>query len=75
VLYTLEDAQADGFAVGEDLSVIDTRPFANPTELAQRQVQAQAYAGRLKAQVADLVTHDTDVSTDITNAAAGEGKE
>lgn len=74
VLYTLEDAQADGFAVSEDLSVTDTRPSANPVELAQRQVKAQAYAGRLKAHIADLLTHDTDVSTDMTNAAAGEGK-
>jgi hypothetical protein len=74
VLYTLEDAQADGFSVSEDLSVIDTHPPANPLELAQRQAQAQAYASGLKAQIADLLTHDAQVGTDMTNAAAGEGK-
>jgi hypothetical protein len=74
VLYTLQDAQADGFTATEDLSVVDTRPSANGGELAQRQAQAQAYAGQLKAQVTDLVTHDTQVGADMTNATAGEGK-
>lgn len=74
VLYTLEDAQADGFAPTEDLSVVDTRPSANAAELAQRQAQAQAYTGQLQAQVAALYTHDTQVGADMTNATAGEGK-
>ena len=74
VLYTLEDAQADGFAPTEALAVVDTRPSTNPAELAQRQAQAQSYTGQLQAQVADLYTHDTQVGADMTNATAGEGK-
>lgn len=74
VLYTLEDAQADGFTATEDVWVIDTRPSASPTELAQRQAQAHAYAGQLRAQVAALYSHDAQVGTDMLNAAASEGK-
>lgn len=74
VLYTLEDAQADGFAPTEALQFVDTRPSANAAELAQRQAQAQAYSGQLQAQVATLYTHDTEVGTDMANATAGEGK-
>jgi hypothetical protein len=73
-LYTLEDAQADGFAPTEALAFVDTRPSANPAELAQRQQQAQAYTGQLQSQVADLVNHDTQVGADMSNATAGEGK-
>jgi hypothetical protein len=74
VLYTLEDAQGDGFAPTEALAFVDTRPSTNPAVVAQRQAQAQAYTGQLQSQVADLVTHDTQVGTDMTNATAGEGK-
>jgi hypothetical protein len=74
VLYTVEDIQADGFAPTEDLGVVDTRPSTNPAVVAQRQAQAQTYSGQLKAQVADLYTHDTQVGADMTNATAGEGK-
>lgn len=73
-LYTLEDAQGDGFAPTEALAFVDTRPSANAAELAQRQAQAQAYTGQLQSQVAALYTHDTQVGTDMTNATAGEGK-
>jgi hypothetical protein len=74
VLYTLEDAQADGFAPTEALAFVDTRPSANAAELAQRQAQAQAYTGQLQSQVATLYTHDTQVGSDLTGATAGEGK-
>lgn len=73
-LYTIEDAQADGFAPTEPLIFVDTRPTANPAELAQRQQQALAYTGQLQSQVADLVNHDTQVGADMHNATAGEGK-
>lgn len=74
VLYTVEDIQADGFLPTEDLGVVDTRPSANPTVAAQRQAQAQTYAAQLRAQVSDLVAHDTKVGADMSNATAGEGK-
>ena len=74
VLYTIEDAQADGFAPTEDLGFVDTRPSAKAAELAQRQAQAQQYAGTVKTQVAALYTQDTQVGSDLTSATAGEGK-
>jgi hypothetical protein len=74
VLYTIEDAQTDGFTPTEVLQFVDTRPSTNPAVIAQRQAQAQAYSGQLKSQVAALYTHDTQVGTDMTNATAGEGK-
>jgi hypothetical protein len=73
-LYTIEDAQADGFAPTEALQFVDAQPSANPAVVAQRQAEAQAYSGQLKAQVAALYTHDTEVGTNLTNAVAGEGK-
>jgi hypothetical protein len=74
VLYTVEDMQADGFAPTEELGAVDTRPSSNPAVAAQRQAQAQAYAGQLKSQVADLYTHDAQVGADMSNATADEGK-
>jgi hypothetical protein len=72
-LYTIQDAQRDGFAPTENLGFVDTRP-STPAQLPQRQAQAQTYSGQLRAQVADLYTHDTQVGADMTNATAGEGK-
>lgn len=74
VMYTIEDAQADGFTPTEALAFVDTRPSPNPAALAERQAQAQADSGQLQAQVAALYTHDTEVGTDLSNATAGEGK-
>jgi hypothetical protein len=74
VLYTLEDAQADGFAPTEALEFVDTQPSANPAVVAQRQQQAQAYTGQIQSQVVDLVNHDTKVGADMSNATSGEGK-
>jgi hypothetical protein len=73
-LYTIEDAQTDGFTPTEALQCVDTRPSANPAVAAQRQAQAQAYSGQLQSQVTDLVAHDTKVGADMGNATAGEGK-
>jgi hypothetical protein len=39
--YAIEDAQADGFTVGEDLSVSDARSSRNPVEQAARQPQEE----------------------------------
>lgn len=53
---------------------MDTRPSTTAAEPAQRQAQAQQYAGTVKTQVAALYTHDTQVGSDLTSATAGEGK-
>jgi hypothetical protein len=71
LLYSLEDAQQAGFNVGEDWSVADTRASRNAAEQAERQAQAQAFATRLRSQAGALLARDTEVSGNMTNAAAG----
>lgn len=73
LMYTLEDAQQAGFAVGEDWSVTDTRASRSAVQQAQRQTQAQAFSTRLRTQAGELLAHDTKVSENMTNAAAGVG--
>lgn len=70
LLYTLEDAQKAGFTVGDDWSVTDTRTSRSAVEQAERQTQAQAFAARLRTQAGELLAHDTEVSGNMTNAAA-----
>lgn len=74
LLYTLEDAQQAGFNVSDDWSVTDTRASSNAAEQAERQGQAQTFAARLRSQAGALLARDTEVSGNMTNAAAGVGK-
>jgi hypothetical protein len=69
--YAIEDAQADGFAVGHDLSVTDTRSSRNPVEQAARQAQAKTHAGDIVRTATALWTHNAAVAGDMTNATAG----
>jgi hypothetical protein len=71
LLYALEDAQKAGFNVGEDWSVTDTRVSRNTAEQAERQAQEQTFAADLKSQAAELLARDTEVSGNMTDAAAG----
>jgi hypothetical protein len=73
VLYAVEDAHNAGFAVGEDLSVTDTRTRRNAAELAARQAQAQALSADIRARAAQLVAVDSEVGTNITGAAGDVG--
>jgi hypothetical protein len=69
--YAIEDAQTDGFTVGEDLSVTDARASRDPVEQAARQAQAQTHAGNIVRSATALWTHDTAVGEDMTGATAG----
>jgi hypothetical protein len=69
--YAIEDAQADGFTVGEDLSVSDARSNRSPVEQAARQAQAETHAGNIVRTATALWTHDAAVGGDMTNATAG----
>jgi hypothetical protein len=73
VLYKADDAHDAGFVVGEDYSVTDTRTTRNPAELAQRQAQAQAFSADLRSRAGQLAAVDGEVTTNLTNAAAGIG--
>jgi hypothetical protein len=71
VRYAIEDAQANGFAVGEDLSVTDTRLSRNRAERAARRAQAETHARDIMRAATALWTHDMAVGSDMTNATAG----
>ena len=61
-LYAVEDAENEGFQVGEDLSVTDTRTSRTAAEQAARQAQAQAFAGDINQRVAQLLGVETQTS-------------
>jgi hypothetical protein len=73
VLYAVEDAHNAGFAVGEDLSVTDTRTSRTTAELAARQAQAQVFAADIRSRAGALVGADTAVASNLTTASAGIG--
>ncbi|OSC37022.1 hypothetical protein [Mycobacterium decipiens] len=73
VMYGVEDAQNDGFQVGEDLSVTDSRTSETAAEQAARQAQAQAFAGDINHRAAQLLGLETDVSKQLTVAAGDVG--
>jgi hypothetical protein len=72
-LYAVEDAESEGFQVGEDLSVTDTRTSRTVAEQAARQAQAQAFAGDINQRAAQLLGLETDVSGQLTAAAGDVG--
>jgi hypothetical protein len=73
VLYAVEDAHRGGFAVGEDLSVTDTRTSSNAAEAAARQVEAQTLAADIRERAVQLVGVDSEVGSNITSAAGNVG--
>ena len=72
-LYAVEDAENEGFQVGEDLSVNDTRTSRTVAEHAARQAQAQAFAGDINQRAAQLLAVETDTSGQLTAAAGNVG--
>ena len=69
----MQDAQAAGFAVGEDLSVTDRTTGGSATQMAARQAQAQAFAAEIGGRAATLVSTDAQVGARVTAAVAGIG--
>ncbi|HEU0190107.1 MAG TPA: hypothetical protein VFR17_02385 [Mycobacterium sp.] len=69
----VDDAQRDGFAVGEDYSVTDTRQSSTREQQAARRAQARAHADYIGHKVGHLVDTDRTVGAQVRTAAAGWG--
>jgi hypothetical protein len=67
VRYAVGDARTAGFAVGEDLSVINRSTGGS----GARQVQAQAFAAEIRQRALQLVALDQQVADKVTEAMAG----
>src|SRR6201998_1664370 len=71
-IQTVEHAQAQGFTVGEDLSVTDrSLNGLSPAARAARQLHSEALAADIRAQAQNLMAVDTQVATRISTAIAG----
>ncbi|GAB7148995.1 hypothetical protein LRC537489_22330 [Mycobacterium riyadhense] len=68
--YAVEDAQAAGFAVGEDLSVAD-RSTGGAAAVPARQAQAEAFSVDIAQRAAQLVELDQQVAGKISAALTG----
>jgi hypothetical protein len=69
--YAIEDANADGFDVREDMSVTDRSGGGSAAQRAARQAQAQAFAADIRQRAAQLVALDQQVAAKVTAAVAG----
>jgi hypothetical protein len=69
--YAIEDANAAGFDVREDMSVTDRSAGGSAAQRAARQVQAQAFAADIRQRAAQLVAVDQQVAAKVTAAVAG----
>jgi len=61
----IDDAEAAGFTVGENLSLTDTRVFPVGPALQARQAQAEALAGEIHTRAAALGLADREVAASI----------
>ena len=71
VLEAVHEAQAEGFAVGEDYSVTDRSRGGSAEFRAARQAAAQGHASFIRHRVAALVASDHQLTTRITDATKG----
>lgn len=71
VRYAVEDAQAAGFDVGEDLSVTDRSTGGSAAQRAVRQSQAETFAGNIGQRAVQLVNLDAQVGQNVTAALGG----
>ena len=74
VMRSVQSAENDGFIVGEDFSVTDHHVYSR-VAAASRQAKAEGYVADIRAAVADLVTADTRIASEILTAASGLGKD
>lgn len=70
-LHTIGAAHAEGFIVGEDLSLTDQFDSTSSDELAARRAQAQALSAEIREAAAALATADQEAADKIAAAAAG----
>jgi hypothetical protein len=73
VLSGVADAKANGFTVGEDLSVTGRTAGLPPALQAARQAQAQGFAAQIRTGAAQLAALDQQVAAEIGSATAGIG--
>lgn len=67
----VEAARAQGFHVGEDLSVTDQLGPVPRRVRAVRESQGHTFAATIRTAAAELAATDTDVASRITTAATG----
>lgn len=73
-IVAVDDARADGFRVGEDLSVTDTRTGGSREERAARKVQAEGHTAYIRHRAAALVARDDEIGSRISAASQGINK-
>jgi hypothetical protein len=72
-LDAVDDAERDGFRIGEDYSCADTRKVSTRAQLEQRQAKAEAHANYIRHRVTQLVGNDQHLTANLTQATAGWG--
>ncbi|HET6731222.1 hypothetical protein [Mycobacterium sp.] len=72
-LHAIGEAQAEGFVVGEDLSVTDGQTSVSLEELAARQAQAELLAAEIRAKALALSRADQDAAARISSFGASLG--
>jgi hypothetical protein len=72
-LDAVRDAERDGFEVGEDYSVADTREAETEEEYEDRLEQAEAHADQIGHRVTMLVGNDSRISGEVKAMSAGWG--
>ena len=71
--YAVGDAEAAGFDVDEDLSVVDQFVWASADERSIRQLEADAFASEIHQRAMHLVGLDQEIAGRVTAAVAGIG--
>lgn len=71
VRYAVQDANAAGFDVDEEMSVIDRSTGGSAAQRAAREAQAQALAADIRQRAAQLLALDQHVAGKVTAAVAG----
>jgi hypothetical protein len=72
-LDAVDDAERDGFEVGEDYRCTDTRESTTREQLAQRQAQAEAHANFIRHRVGTLVANDQHITAQLKEVTASWG--
>lgn len=69
--YAVQEANATGFDVDEEMSVIDRSTGGSAAQRASREAQAEALAADIRQRAAQLVALDQQVAGMVTAAVAG----
>jgi hypothetical protein len=72
-LDAVDDAEADGFEVGEDYSVTDTYDAETEEEYEERLEEAEAHAGLISHRVSTLVANESLINGQLRAMSAGWG--